>query len=89
MLGQYFQVLLAFLFVLGLIGLLSVALRKFSIESFIIKKNGDSRKSLSIVEILPLDSKRRLVLVKNGAKKHLLLLGANGDVLVESVDDME
>jgi len=89
MLGQYFQVLLAFLFVLGLIGLLSVTLRKFSIESFLIKKGDDVKKSLSIVEILPIDTKHKLVLIKSGNKKHLLLLGANGNLVVESVDDRE
>jgi flagellar protein FliO/FliZ len=87
MLGQYFQVLLAFLFVIGLIGLLSVALRKFSFDSFVVKKSADVKRSLSIVEILPLDSRRKLVLVKNGTKKHLLLLGGNGDLLVESFDE--
>jgi flagellar protein FliO/FliZ len=85
--GQYFQVLLAFLFVLGLIGLMSYALRKFSLESFMMKKNAGAIKQLSIIEILPLDTKRRLVLVKNGKKNHLLLLGINGDVVVESYDE--
>lgn len=85
--AQYFQVLLAFTFVLGLIGLMSYALRKFSVESFLIKKGAGAEKKLSIVEILPLDTKRRLVLVKNGTKSHLLLLGINGDVVVESYDE--
>lgn len=84
---QYIQVFLSFLFVIGLIGLLSFALRKFSFESFIIKKDAQVKKSLAILEILPLDSKRRLVWVKSGNKKHLLLLGLNGDVVVESADD--
>lgn len=85
--AQYFQVLFAFLFVLGLIGLLSYALRKFSIGSFLIKNGAATEKKLKIIEILPLDTKRRLVLVKNGKKNHLLLLGINGDTLVESYDE--
>ena len=84
---QYLQVFLAFLFVLGLIGLLSFFLRKFSLESFVVKKGAEVKKSLAIVEILPIDHKRRLVLIKSGNKKHLLLLGINADVVVESVDE--
>jgi flagellar protein FliO/FliZ len=85
--AQYFQVLLAFLFVMGLIGLLSVLLRKFSLESFMVRKNPEMKRNLCVLEILPVDSKRRLVLVKNGSKKHLLLLGINGDLVVESFDE--
>lgn len=84
---QYFQVLFAFLFVLGLIGLMSYALRKFSLGSFLIKNGAGAEKKLKIIEILPLDTKRRLVLIKNGKKNHLLLLGINGDTLVESYDE--
>ena len=86
MTAQYLQAFLAFLFVIGLIGLLSYVLRRFSFENFALKKNPDIKKNLSIVEILPLDTRRRLVIVKNGTKKHLLLLGANGDIVVESYD---
>lgn len=85
---QYLQALLALLFVIGLITLISVVMRKFSLDSLLVKKDGEvKKKNLAIVEILPLDTKRRLVLVKNGNKKHLLLLGINGDVVVESYDE--
>jgi flagellar protein FliO/FliZ len=84
---EYFQVFLAFLFVLGLIGIMSYVLRKFSFESIILKNNPAKEKRLGIVEILPIDTKRRLLLVKNGKKNHLLLLGINGDILVESYDE--
>ena len=85
--GQYVQAVLALGFVLGLIGLLSYILRKFSAESFLVKKGTDTKKSLNIVEILPLDSKRRMVIIQRDNKKHLLLLGMGNDVVVESFDD--
>jgi len=42
------------------------------------------KRRLAVVEVLPLDSKRRLVLLKCDATEHLLLLGLNDDVVVES-----
>lgn len=85
---QYLQALLALIFVVGLIGIISLIARKFSLESFLVKENAEAKqKNLSIIEVLPLDTKRRLLLVKNGKRKHLLLLGINGDLVVESYDE--
>ena len=82
---NYFRFFFALTFVVALI--LGVA--------WVLKKTGAARgmmgaggeKTLKIVEILPLDGKRRLVSVKHGAKKHLLLIGGMNDVVVESGDD--
>jgi len=41
---------------------------------------------LAIVETLPIDAKRRLALVRWGGRAHLVLLGAQQDVLIESRD---
>jgi flagellar protein FliO/FliZ len=39
---------------------------------------------LDIVEMAPIDSKRRLVLVRRDETEHLLLLTASGDIVVET-----
>ena len=76
------QVLLAFGLVLGLIGLLALVLRfiarlqpGFGIG---IKPGG----RLHIVETKLIDARRRLVIVRCDEAEHLLLLSAQGDVLI-------
>lgn len=41
------------------------------------------RRRLAIVEVLPLDAKRRLVLLKRDGVEHLVLLGHTSDLLIE------
>jgi flagellar protein FliO/FliZ len=41
-------------------------------------------KRLSLVEMAPIDGKRRLVLVRRDDTEHLLLLGLSGELVVES-----
>jgi flagellar protein FliO/FliZ len=42
------------------------------------------KKRLSVLEVLPIDGKRRLVLLRRDAAEHLVLLGIGGDLLIES-----
>ena len=42
------------------------------------------KRRLGIQEVLSLDSKRRLVLLKRDGVEHLILLGLNDDVVVET-----
>ncbi len=64
-----------------LIGLFVWVVRKYGGMSF-APQRADRR--LGIVETLPLDPKHRLILVRRDGVEHLLLLGAQDDVLVES-----
>ena len=45
---------------------------------------GRGKRRLGIQEVLSLDGKRRLVLLKRDGVEHLLLLGLNDDVVVET-----
>ncbi len=38
---------------------------------------------LAILETLPLDSRRRLVLIRRDGKQHLLLIGGQTDMMIE------
>lgn len=79
--GIYFQFLLALIFVLALIGILTVVARRFGLgHRFVVR--GDRRR-LGIVEIMPLDAKRRLVLVSRDDTEHLIILGAGSETVVE------
>ena len=76
------RVILAFLVVFSLIGLLGFGLKYISVRG--IKMPGTSGKSrrLELVESLPLDVRRRLVIVRCDNKEHLLLLGSNQEIVV-------
>jgi flagellar protein FliO/FliZ len=43
-----------------------------------------TRRRLSIVEVLPIDGKRRLVLLRRDDVEHLVLIGTHDDLVVES-----
>jgi flagellar protein FliO/FliZ len=45
---------------------------------------GRGKRRLAIQEVMPLDNKRRLVLLRRDGVEHLLLLGLNDDLVVET-----
>lgn len=75
---------LAFLLVLGLIGLLAFFLRRYGEKTRALLGVKEMGHRLQVVETRYLDSKRRLVLVKRDNTEHLLLLGEGGNAVVES-----
>ena len=83
--SQYFRFLLALAFVLGLIGLVAYAVRRFGLGNRIPATRGRDRR-LEVVEILPMDARRRLVLLRRDDREHLVLLGPGQgpDLLIES-----
>lgn len=71
----------ALLFVLGLMGGLALIMRKFgSNHPFTVPH----KRRLKVLEVLTLDPKRKAVLLKRDDKEHLVILGANSELLVES-----
>jgi len=83
-LGNYLRFVFALLFVLGLIGALSILVRRygFGMANQPIRKGRDRR--LSLVEILPIDTKRRAVLIRRDTVEHLIILGPDSETVVES-----
>lgn len=77
---SYLRFVLALLFVLGLILGGAWLARRAGLGSAL--KPGRKRR-LALVEALPVDGKRRLVLVRRDGKEHLLLVGGGTDVIVE------
>ncbi len=79
----YIRFVLALIFVLSLIGLVAWLIRRFGVTGrFMAKTKQHSR--LGIVEMATVDAKRRLVLVRRDQQEHLLLLGANSELVIES-----
>jgi flagellar protein FliO/FliZ len=80
---SYMRFVVALVFVLALIGVLTALARRFGWGYRQPSMRGKKRR-LSIVETMPVDAKRRLLLVRRDATEHLILLGAGPDVVVEA-----
>jgi len=80
----YFKFLLALLFVLGLIGCLAWAARRFGLAGRLTPNTGKARR-LAVVEVMPLDARRRLVLLRRDDTEYLVLLGGGADLHLESL----
>ena len=81
---SYARFVLALLFVLGLIGLLAAAARRWGLGLPQTQVRRGKDKRLGLVEVASLDAKRRLVLVKRDNVEHLIILGQNGETVVET-----
>jgi flagellar protein FliO/FliZ len=99
---QVLRGILALVFVLGLIGGITLLAKRFGFTPRATSKRArrgfggqktTSGRRLAIVEVLPVDAKRRLVLVRRDDKEHLIMLGADRELLVEAgataPDDLE
>jgi flagellar protein FliO/FliZ len=81
--STYFRFLFALVFVLALIGILAWAARRYGfLRGTVRPRNGERR--LEVIEIAPVDSKRRLLLLRRDRTEHLVLLGPTADVVIES-----
>jgi flagellar protein FliO/FliZ len=81
-LSGYLYVVFALIFVVALIVLIATLARRFGLGYSGGSKSGGERR-LNISEVLTLSPKHRLVLIKRDDTEHLLLLGANTDLVVE------
>lgn len=79
---MYWRFVLALLVVLALIFAIAWIVRRLGIGGRFAAPRGKRR--LAVMEVLPLDGKRRLILVKRDGTEHLLLLGLHDDLVVES-----
>lgn len=85
-LAGYFQFVAALALVLGLIGALAWLVRRSGVAGSLMPsaaRKGEGRR-LGVVEVLPLDPRRKLVLVRCDGREHLLLLnqGPAPDLLI-------
>lgn len=73
----------ALIFVVSLMGGLWLILKKMGINGGFTLQQGKKRR-LKIVEMLPLDTKHKAVLLRRDDKDHLVILGPNGETVIES-----
>lgn len=81
-LDAYLRLVLALGLVLGLIFLTAALLRKYGAALMSARGPRGAARRLQVQEVLQLDPRRRLVLVRHDDREHLLLLGAQGDVVL-------
>jgi len=83
--ADYVQFAVALIFVIGLIGLLAVLLRRFGGGGIAMPRYRPGQKRrLHVVDALPLDPRRRMLLVRRDNVEHLIVLGPQGETVVES-----
>lgn len=82
--SAYFQFIIALLFVLALILLLAYGAKKLGLMARVtVNSEKTKNKRLNIVEILPVDARRKLMLIRRDDVEHLVMLGLDRDVVIE------
>lgn len=79
---EILRFLMALVFVVSLMGGLWVILKKLGMNGGFTLQQGKKRR-LKIVEILPIDVKHKAVLLRCDDKDHLVILGPNGETVIE------
>jgi len=78
---QYLRFAAALIFVLALIGAIAFVARAFGFLAHVQRRPGERR--LSVIEMLSLDPRRRVVLVRRDDKEYLILLSPTGETVLE------
>ncbi|MFC4270527.1 hypothetical protein GQF03_02110 [Sneathiella chungangensis] len=79
---QYLKYIVGLIVVLGLIALIALLARRLGMVPR-ASRDPSAPKRLSITDVIAIDAKRRLILVKRDDREHLLLLGPERDLVVE------
>ena len=80
--SSYLRFLLALMFVVGMIGALAY-MAKRSLPMFRTINTGPTRR-IGIVEVMSLDARRRLVLLRRDGVEHLVILSPTSETVVET-----
>lgn len=80
--SEYLKFMAALLFVLALMGGLALVLKRVGLgkAAFV---SMDKRR-LKVLEILPLDARRKAMILSRDGVEHLVILGPSGETLVET-----
>ncbi|MCB9948874.1 MAG: FliO/MopB family protein [Rhodospirillaceae bacterium] len=84
--ATYLRFVLALVFVLALIGVVAWLIRRFGLAG--ARPTGRSHRRdrrLALIEVLPIDARRRVILLRRDRVEHLVLLGPSADVVIESI----
>ncbi len=79
---DYFRVIFGLVAVIGLIGVAALIARKAGVVS--MPAVAGRKRRLAIAETLPLDARRRLMIVRCDDREHLIILGAQSETIVDT-----
>jgi len=79
---DYLKFFAALLFVLGLMGGLALVLKRIGLGP--ASMIAPDKRRLKVIEILPLDARRKAVLLSRDGAEHLVILGPSGETVVET-----
>lgn len=80
---NYSQFVLALLVLAGLLGAFAIGLKKLSTSTFFTKLSPVRDRRMRLLETLPIDPKRRVVLVQVDDREHVLMIGGGTDIVIE------
>lgn len=80
--SEILRLVFGFVAVLGMIGFCAFAAKKAGLASMTGAAGGKRR--LGLTEMLPLDGRRRLAIVKCDDKEYLILMGVAGETLIDA-----
>ena len=80
--SEIFRFVAALAFILGLIGICAVLARRFGLAPGATSISAQKR--LGIVEVRPIDARHRLLLIRRDGKEHLVMIGGDHPLLIES-----
>lgn len=78
---DYIRVIFGLVAVIGLIGIAALIARKAGVASLPVSMGRKRR--LAVSESLPLDARRRLLIVRCDDREHLIILGAQSETIVD------
>jgi flagellar protein FliO/FliZ len=83
----YIRAIIVLLFVLGLALVTLWIVRRFNIviSGGAVFPAGQKMRRLGVIETLPIDARRRLVLIRRDGVEHLILLGLSGESVLETL----
>lgn len=79
--AQLLRFAAALAFVLSLMGLLALVMRRINNGGTVMPM---SRRRLKLVETLPIDPRRKLAIIRCDDREHLVILGTNTETVIES-----
>ncbi len=79
---DYIKFVAALVFVLGLMGGLALVLKRIGLGN--VGVTPADKRRLKIMEILPLDARRKALILRRDGVEHLVILGPTGETVVET-----
>ncbi len=80
---DYLRFALALIFVVALIGVLAVLSRRMGLGFPVGTSKLAKDRRVQVVEVAPLDARRKLVLVRRDDVEHLIVVSPNSELVVE------